>query len=367
MKMRTIQFKLSLLAICLLTSLASPANDGQLNGRYNKEKTIKKEYRVNPDALLKINNSYGNLTLTSWNEDRVVIEVHIKTSGNNEEKVQDKLDEITVEFEGNPNMVSAKTIFNSNRSGWNWNWGSRNNVSMQINYTVKMPVKNNVQLHNDYGNIILDRVDGHARISCDYGRLEIGELRGRNNQLSFDYTSKSSFGYINSASISADYSGFSIEKAGDLNISADYTNADIKQMGNLAYSSDYGSLEVDEVDNVQGSGDYINVKLGTVHGNVDIAADYGSVEIKKMSRDAGNITINTDYTGVNIGYDAQYYFDFEISTEYAGVKGKDNFEVNISQEKSSKHYYKGYYGQANSGNNVSIRSDYGGITFQPVN
>jgi len=364
--MKTIQFKQALLAICFMIPLASTANDGKMNGRYTKEKTIKKEFNVKPDALLKISNSYGNLTLTSWNEDRVLIEVHIKTSGNNEEKVQDKLDEIIVEFEGNSGLVSAKTIFDANRGRWNWNWGGRNNVNMQINYTVKMPVKNNVHLSNDYGNIILDRVDGHAKISCDYGRLEIGELRGRNNQLSFDYTSKSSFGYVNSASISADYSGFTIEKAGDLNISADYTNATVRQMENLAYSSDYGSLEVDEVNNIQGRGDYINVKLGTVHGNVDIAADYGSLEIRKMDANAGNMTINTDYTGVDIGYSSQYKFDFEISTEYANVRGRENFEVNISQEKGSERFYKGYHGSSNSGNTVSIRSDYGGITFEMV-
>ena len=82
-----------------------------------------------------------------------------------------------------------------------------------------------------------------------------------------------------------------------------------------------------------------------------------------MAPDAGNINIKTDYTGIKIGYSAQYYFDFEISTEYAGVSGKDDFEINISKEKSNEKYYKGYYGKQNSGNTVSITSDYGGITF----
>ncbi len=365
--MKTTVFRSTLLALLFLAPPALAAHDGSLNGRYKKEKTIRKEYRVNPDALLKVINSYGNLTLTSWNEDRVLIEVQIKTSGDNEDRVQEKLDEITVDFDASPSMVSARTIFDANRGGWNWNWGRRNNVNMQVNYTIKLPVKNNVHLDNDYGNIVLDRIDGHAKISCDYGRLEIGELRGRNNQLSFDYTSKSSFGYINSASISADYSGFSIAKAGDLNITADYTNSSIGQMGNLTYSSDYGTLEIQEAQNVKGQGDYINVQLGTVHGNVDIRADYGSLEIRKMAADAGNLHIQTDYTGVKIGYVPQYHFDFEISTEYADVRGKENFEVNISQEKSKERYYKGYHGQANSGKMVSVQSDYGDISFEIIN
>ncbi|MFS4493970.1 hypothetical protein [Maribacter sp. 2308TA10-17] len=360
--MKTIQFKFPLLVLLVLPMLLS-ASDGKLKGKYTKEKTIKKEFDVNSDALLKVNNSYGNLNITSWNENRVVIEVHIKTNGNNEEKVQKKLDGISVDFEASSSMVYAKTNFNENKSSWGWNWGKNNNVNMQINYTIKLPIKNSVNLNNDYGSIILDRVDGHAKINCDYGRLEIGELRGRNNQLNFDYTSKSMIDFIESGTINADYSGFTIGKAGDLIIKADYTNSTVEKMGNLDYNTDYGKIEIGEAKNVQGVGDYITVKLGTIHGNVDVTADYGSVKIAKLAADAGNVQIRSDYTGVKIGYDAAYHFNFEIKTSYAGVSGKDDFEMSVSQVKNTSKYYKGHYGSSNSGNLVSISSDYGGITF----
>lgn len=359
--MKTSQFKYLFLFIFALPALVM-ANDGKLKGKYTKEKTISKEYDVNSDAVLKVSNSYGNLTLTSWNENRIVIEVLIKTNGNNEDKVQKKLDEITVAFEASSDMVSAKTKFNKDK-GWGWNWGSNGNVNMQIDYTIKVPIKNSVHLSNDYGNISLDRIDGYAKISCDYGRLDIGELHGRNNDLNFDYTSKSSIGYMRSGNIRADYSGFTIEKAGDLVLNADYTNSNIGEMNNLQYASDYGNLVVGTADSVTGSGDYINVKLGTVNGNVEINADYGSIKIDNMAADAGNINIHSDYTGIKIGYNPNYHFDFEITTSYANVSGKEGFEVGISKEKSGDRYYKGYYGSANSGKNVSITSEYGSVSF----
>jgi hypothetical protein len=343
--------------------LWSYADNGELKGKYTKEKTIKKEFEVNSNALMSIDNSYGNLNITSWNENRIMIEVRIKTNGNNEDKVQKKLDEISVDFESGRDMVSAKTIFNQNNTNWNWNWGGSNNVNMQIDYYIKVPVKNNVHLNNDYGSIILDRIDGHAKINCDYGRLEIGELRGRNNELNFDYTSKSSIGFMNSGSISADYSGFTIEKAGDLTIKSDYTNATVIKMDNLKYSSDYGSIDIGEAINVQGNGDYITIKLGVIHGDLDISADYGSLRIKELAADAGNVQIKSDYMGIHIGYNSQYNFDFEITAQYAGVSGKENFEISVSTEKSNQKYYKGYYGKNNSGNKVSISSEYGSISF----
>ena len=362
--MKALPFKYIFFALALIPLVAIAHVDNQkLNGRYTKEKTIKKEYNVNSDALFKVKNSYGNLNITSWNENRVVIEVHIKTNGNDEDRVQERLEEIDVDFENSSSMVSAITQFGDQSNSWGWSWGKRKKVSVQVNYTIKLPVKNSVNLSNDYGSSILDRIDGHAKISCDYGNLEIGELRGRTNELKFDYTSRSTFDYVNSAEIVADYSGFTIKKAGNLNIRADYTNAVVEEMKNLEYSSDYGSIEVNNVENVIGNGDYIGVKLGNVHGNVSINGDYGSLKIDRLAPDAGNVDIRTDYTGIKIGYDPEYHFDFEISAEYAGVNGKENFEINISKEKSTEKYYSGYYGKANSGNRVSITSDYGGISF----
>ncbi|MCL6275355.1 hypothetical protein M3P19_15160 [Muricauda sp. 2012CJ35-5] len=360
--MKTLRYKYVFLTLALLP-LVMVANNGKLKGRYTKEKTIKKEFNVNSDALFKVKNSYGNLNITSWNEDRVVMEIHIQTSGNNEERVEKRLTEIDVDFETSNSLVSARTRFGDGGRNWGWNWGKRNNVNVQVNYTVKIPVKNSVSLSNDYGNIYLDRVDGHAKISCDYGKIDVGELRGRNNELRFDYTSRSNFEYINSAEIIADYSGFTVEKAGNLTIKADYTNSVVNQMENLEYNTDYGSMEIIEVNNVNGSGDYVGLKLGTVHGNVNITSDYGSLKIANMADDAGNMDIRTDYTGIRIGYSPGYHFNFEISAEYAGVNGIDPFEINISKEKSREKYYKGYYGSENSGNTVLITSDYGGITF----
>lgn len=360
--MKTLLYKYAFLAL-ILVPLSMGAHTGKMGGKYTKEKTIKKEFNVSANALFKVKNSYGNLNITSWNENRVVIEVHIKTNGNNEEKVRERLNEIDVDFEASNSLVSARTTFGDRDNNWGWKWGKRNNVHVQVNYTIKLPVKNNVNLSNDYGNIYLDRIDGHAKINCDYGKIDVGELRGRNNELRFDYTSRSTFDFINSGEIVADYSGFTIEKAGNLIVKTDYTNAVIKAMDDLEYNSDYGSIQVDQVNNVNGNGDYIGVKLGQVSGSVSVISDYGSVKIGEMTPDAGDINIKTDYTGIKIGYHPQYHFDFDITTEYAGVSGMGDFEVQVSKEKSTEKYYNGYYGDDNSGNVIYINSDYGGVTF----
>jgi hypothetical protein len=134
-------------------------------------------------------------------------------------------------------------------------------------------------------------------------------------------------------------------------------------MENLDYTSDYGSIEVGEANNVLGNGDYITVKLGEIHGNVDITSDYGSIRINELAQDAGNVSIKSDYTGIKIGYHSAYHFNFDITTRYAGVSGKEDFDINISTEKSSSKHYEGFYGSKDSGNMITLNSEYGGISF----
>jgi hypothetical protein len=180
-----------------------------LKGKYKKEKTIKKEYNVNKDALLKINNSYGNLDIVTYNGNTITIEVNITVSGNDEEKLQKKLDGINVNFNASSSEVSAKTVFNNNKSWWNW---GNNNISMEVNYKVKLPISNSVDLDNDYGSINLDKLEGNANLRCDYGKITTKELMAPNNMIAFDYTSNSYFEYINGGKINADYSGFTVAK-----------------------------------------------------------------------------------------------------------------------------------------------------------
>ena len=257
-----------------------------LNGKHTKEKTIKKEFTVNSNANLKVNNSYGNINIVTYSGNKTYIEVTVKTNSNDEDKAQKKLDEITVEFNSSSEYVSAKTIFDKNKSDSWWSWGKNNNVNMEINYVIKLPITNSVDLSNDYGSINLDKLEGRANINCDYGKITTKELMADNNYLSFDYTQNSYFEYIKSGKINADYSGFIVSKAKNLEISADYTKSVVKIAENVSYNCDYGSITVENVNNVTGNGDYLTTLIGDVYKNIDIKADYGSIKIERMNSNA---------------------------------------------------------------------------------
>ncbi|MFL0354486.1 hypothetical protein [Xanthomarina sp. GH4-25] len=361
--MKTIQlYKLAILFLLIPFIGYSTTN---LNGKekHTKEKTIKKSFNVSAKATLEIDNSYGNLDIVTWNENRIEIVVTITTKGNDEEKVQRKLDDITVEFNGSNSLVSAKTIFNKNKSNSWWNWGGNNNVNMSINYVVKMPITNAVDLSNNYGNINVGKLEGRATINCDYGKITTKELLADGNRLNFDYTSNCYFEYIKSGEINADYSGFTIAKTKNIHINADYTSSIIETAEDVNYVCDYGSIKINRVNNVIGNGDYLTVFIGDVYKNVTLEADYGSIKIANMTKNAGNINIESDYTGIKIGHDSNYHFNFDIDLEYASLNDSGDFQFNKKREDSGDKYYAGYYGASNTGNLIKIESDYGSVSF----
>lgn len=353
-----------LFAFIFIPTLGFSNSIKEFKGKHTREKTIKKEYSVSDNATLKVMNSYGNINISTYEGSTISFEIYIKTNGNDLEKVEKKLNDINVEFNATNDMVTAKTSFSKNKSKSWWSWGKNNKVNMEINYVIKMPITNNVDLSNDFGSIDLDKIEGRARISCDYGKITTKELMADNNDISFDYTNNCYFEYIKSGKISADYSSYTVGKAKNLEINADYTKSEIEIAENIDYNCDYGSLKINQVNNVVGNGDYLTLRLGDVFKNVSIKADYGSIKIEKMAANAGNIEIESDFNGITIGYDAAYNFDFDLDLEYASLRNSDDFEFTNKRVKSSDKYYQGYYGSSNSGNLIRIKSEYGSVTFK---
>lgn len=355
-----LQFK-TLIVLFMLPLFITAATEK--DGKYTKKKTINKKYSVSSNALLSVDNSYGNIDVITWNENRVAFEITITTTGNNEEKVQEKLDGITVDFEASSTNVSAKTKFSKNKSKSWWNWKGNNNVSMKINYIVKIPITNSVSLNNDYGNINVDKLEGQANINCDYGKVTTKELLADNNSINFDYSKGCYFEYIKSGKINADYSEFTISKTNSIYINADYTNSKIETAEDVNYNCDYGNMKIDKVNNTTGNGDYLTTIIGDVYKNVTLKADYGVIKINNITKNAGNITIDSDYTGIKIGFAPTYNFSFDIDLDYASLKSSEGLEFSAKKVNSSGKYYSGHYGNTNSGNTIKIKSDYGSVSL----
>ena len=49
----------------------------------SKQKNIKKTYIVNSNAGITIENKYGNISVSTWDEDKIDLDITIKVTGGN--------------------------------------------------------------------------------------------------------------------------------------------------------------------------------------------------------------------------------------------------------------------------------------------
>ncbi len=348
------------ISIFLIIPMLMNANTHPKKGKYEKSKTINREYKVNADALVKINNKYGNVDVISWNENRVVIEIKITVEGNDEKKVIAKLNGIDVEFSNSSSQVSAKTIIEKTSSSWFSSGNS--NINFQIDYKVKMPVTNNVDLVNDYGNISLNELRGQAKINCDYGKILIGNLYHTDNSINIDYTSDSNIEFMNTGSINADYSKITVEKAKKIDLNADYTTTVFENIEELSFNCDYGNIEVKNGNIINGNGDYLTMRFGTIYKKLKIEADYSGIRVDQLKKDFDSVEINSDYTGVKIGLEPGISFNFMVKMSYGGFSYDDDNATFLKKiVKSTSKYYEGYVNDQNSNASININLEYGSV------
>ncbi len=351
--------KITFLFIALM-AIPAVLNANPIDKRWahEKSKTIKKEFDVNSDALLRINNKYGNVETISWDQNRVEIEVTITVSGNNESKVDSRLQQIDVKFSNSASEVSAKTVIESS-SGW---WNTGNKMNYQIDYKIKVPVTNSVNLTNDYGNITLNEIKGPAEINCDYGKILIGSLFHEDNEINIDYTSNSVIEFMNTGKINADYSQLTVEKSKSIQLNADYTDTKIENIEDLNFVCDYGKIEVGSANAIDGHGDYLTMRFDNVYKSLTVEADYGSIKVDKLMKGFELVSVRSDYTGIKMGLEDGISFNFTAKLSYGGFDyDGDNINYLKKIVKSSSKFYQGYVNQENSGSVIDIVSDYGGV------
>jgi hypothetical protein len=234
---------------------------------------------------------------------------------------------------------------------------------MEIHYLIKMPVTNNVNLNNDYGEISLDKLEGTSIINCDYGKINIGELLNSNNKINIDYTNKSTIEFMKDGAINADYSTLHIEKAGRTKLNSDYSHISFGMLVTLDYNCDYGDLKIEDCGSISGNSDYMNTTIGKLRGSGVFDSDYGSIKINELGANFKILDIKSSYTQIKLGVNSNTAFNITASLSYGGFKAKDGFTFNKEIKKSSSKYYEGYFNSANSANNITIKSSYGSISF----
>ena len=322
---------------------------------HTKQKSIKKAYFVNSDASLYVDNSYGNIAVTTWNENKIELDINIKVSGDNENWVNQRINDIDIDIVALKLMITAKTILGNS----SYKSAGKNN-SFQINYTLKIPKNGSVKLYNKYGNINTTDLFAATDIKCKYGKVALGRLSGNLNNLLLEYCPNSSISFIKNATITARYSYLKIDEVTKIDLVSDYTDVDIASGEFVKYNSKYGTIELKNVNTLDATGNYLTIKIGELFNNLKLTTKYSKVSIGNISAKANAVNITAGYTALNIGYDTNYIFDFDVIVKFASFKYGNELEFDNKEDSNNLKKFSGFYKKKGI-NMVTIISDYGNV------
>lgn len=319
------------------------------------QKKIVKSYNVKPDTRIIIGNKFGTVHVNTWDQNRVNVEIEIVVSAKNQKKTQELLDNIDIEISEHiqAGYLKFQTEINS----------SKGNVSFEVNYEVKMPVKNDLDLSNSFGNVYLQNLDGNADIKVKYGQLLAEDITGSSKILLTFGSGWNRIGELNDARVTVKYSKVNIESANHLILDDQFSDARMGRVGTLELKCKYGDIEIEEVDHIKGNGAFSGLEIGKLNGSISVEGKYGDgITIDEVSKGFTNIDITNEFSGVDLWFEKGVRAQLDLRLSFGSFrtnKGAFTFTKVIKNQNSSA--YSGFIISQNATSSVRIATKYGNV------
>jgi hypothetical protein len=290
-----------------LAPLFSIARDGD---NVDKKRTISKTYNVGPDDRLSIENSFGNVSVETWDKNVIQVDVEIGVRASTEEKAQQMLDQINVTDHQSGQNIEFKTDIGRMGKGNN----NRNDDSRRfyIDYKISMPAGNPLHIENSFGKTNIPDFAGQASLTSKFGELTTGKIT--NAKLIHVEFGKANIGWL--------------------------TNADVIFKFNSKSS------------------------VAGISGNSKVDVQFCSQVNVLIDNAIKDLAVYESYSTVNLRVSPSLSAQFEVYTNFGSYNNKTNF--NISQkdedENSGPKFDKNYSGTAGSGSaKIKIKSSFGSV------
>ncbi|HTQ27995.1 MAG TPA: hypothetical protein VMI35_07700 [Puia sp.] len=211
------------LALLYLPVLGLAANGDDIE----KKKNISKTYNVTSNDKLSIENSFGDVVISTWDKNVIQVDIEIGAKANSDQKAQEMLDKIQVSDQQSGGLISFKTDvgdINNNNGKKHKNEDYGDDRRFYIDYQVHMPAVNRLRLENSFGKTTVPDMKGEVNLTSKFGSLTAGKLDNvdeidvefgtadigpvNNGNISFKFNSKSHIANVaGSVKLKCEFSG----------------------------------------------------------------------------------------------------------------------------------------------------------------
>ncbi len=362
-----LSYKILLLLLCSLLSSTTLLAD-----KYDVEKikTIEKEFVVNSDALVHIDNKFGKVHIDTWDQNLVKVLIEISVLEKDEERATERINNIEVEIHESTSEVAFKTLIEENDKWYknmNWNSGGDKHHKIQINYTIQMPHTANLKLSNKYGNAYVGNLEGTANISIKYGNLKAENLNGSEGVLELGYSNADIEAFRNVVA-EIKYSDVEITKSENMLLNCKYSDVEIEQVDFLDSEFKYGKLELESVISLEGEFKYSGVEIGELLNDLDLEISYGpNFQIDYIPAAFESIDIEANFTSVVLRFDEASSFELDAEASYGDIRIARSFDADVDVNQNAigtSKDIKAIIGTHSDKHEVDVDISYGNLSIE---
>jgi len=321
-------FNIKLLCFLLILPIMSFAKNGVKKGNHTEEKRIHKEYKFVEGMLLNIHNSYGNIDITAWDGNKIIVDVLVIVNGKDKAEAKKLVSRIDIGYKVNYDDGIIAIITKKENY--------KHHEYREVHYQVKVPKNCHLNIYNNYGDISIDESEASISLKTYYGNIKAGRLMGI-TKLETSFSQRNTFEYIKNGTIKGQFCDYNIKKAGKLDIvEMTSSNGVINYVDDLKYKCNYGSLMIDTINNtIDGKGEYLTTTIENCFATekTEIEAYYGYVDIKNWNNSSALFDISN--AKIALGYNFQTSFSINISTRDCTTESIQN---SIPKELKWNHY-----------------------------
>jgi hypothetical protein len=318
---------------------------------------IRKEFTVNPDAQLTINNKFGKVHCTNWDKNSVSIEVAITLTAADQEEADKQFKRISIDFTDTPSSVSATTNMEEFKNS------GRNRFS--VDYNISMPVTNNLDVTNKFGDIYINELQGKARINLGYGNLEANKLGNSDNLLDIKF-GKARVNWIKGAVLSLKYSEMDLDYAGSLRLDSKFSDLDAEKIIVLNVVFEGGKLNMENSSAVDSKSKFSDIDIQRIEQSLNLDIQYGNCDVHEMPADFTSVNIRNKYGDVSIGLSEQAKCSLEADLKFCELDfPSDKAKFSFRSTSNTSASYKGIIGGGETpASKVVVHSEFGNVSLK---
>lgn len=269
-----------------------------------KERNISKTYPASGNNLT-IENSFGDVTVTTWDKNEIKVDIHIDASSTDKDVAEKTFQRIDVKDKQEGKEISFVTNFEDKEKNSCKNCSS----TMHIDYDIHMPATNGLTITNNFGATVIPDYSGPVSITSMYGSLTAGKLNKMDRLI------------------------------------VQFGKATLKNLSNADVTFGYSSINIDNLS-----------------GNNKIKMEFCPYSKIILDNSLTSLTLNNSYSSVHLQPAANFSASYDVSTSYGSFIDKTNAGIKRTDtpEKYGPDLDKHYEGGSGSAK-VTIKSSFGNV------